>query len=313
MARVIDFLIRNQQNVPLVVLLAGAGLAHFAVSNDKRRYRSVSIGALVITFIALRASMPSIEKLEFIPHDAYLPLPTPVHTSPTSTQLILFVHGWRGDPEETWQRFPQLVAGDARFSDSADVLAINYPTYIARRNLTIAEVADWINKEGAAENLWSKYKKIAIVAHSMGGLVARDLALLRRGLTPSVTVLVEIATPHQGADPYRVESALGLATFFSWLRITAAYTEEVRPRSPTLIARHTFWQAWSLKDGRPPTRCFTSPQDDIVSQDSARFPCDDWTSYPQGSHTDLVKPESVRDTRFSLPMFEVERLLGVAR
>ena len=46
-----------------------------------------------------------------------------------SRKLILFLHGWSGDRQDTWKLFPYLVCGDYDFRDY-DVLSIGYPTYL---------------------------------------------------------------------------------------------------------------------------------------------------------------------------------------
>ncbi len=60
---------------------------------------------LCVTFVALQP-IPKTTALEF---------PTPVRQTAGNHHLIVFVHGWRGDPTESWMQFPNLVSKDKRF------------------------------------------------------------------------------------------------------------------------------------------------------------------------------------------------------
>jgi pimeloyl-ACP methyl ester carboxylesterase len=217
----------------------------------------------------------------------------------TKSNLIIFVHGWRGDSDGTWLKFPDLVRRDPRFSDT-HVVAVNYPTFIARRNLTIGETASWI-AEKLEENGVDHYSKIAIIAHSIGGLVSRKLVLQRRRGFRSVGVLVEIGTPHTGTERY--------AQLFDDLGIPIPGNDlvlEVKVGSDWLRELRNDWNAL---DPRLPTHCFTSPNDTLVPQDSALFQCDKFHYLPGFDHTGMVKPNDTGDDRYIGPTREIAAYL----
>ena len=84
-----------------------------------------------------------------------------------SRKLILFLHGWSGDRQDTWKLFPYLVCGDYDFRDY-DVLSIGYPLS-DRGNLTMEGFGGWAADKSGGE--WvGTYDQIVIVAHSIGGL-----------------------------------------------------------------------------------------------------------------------------------------------
>jgi pimeloyl-ACP methyl ester carboxylesterase len=210
-----------------------------------------------------------------------------------NTRLLVFVHGWMGDSQGTWKAFPDLACHDPDLKNT-DVLAVDYPLFMVRRNLNISELASWLNGELDNSTLkGNKYSQIAVIAHSMGGLIAREIILDRRlaGRTATVGVLVEVATPHLGANPAQLAEAFGL---------TEPLTSEMQHDSEYLRDLRTHWN--NLGDQHPKTHCFTSPEDLIVSQESAWFQCDDLRPYTQWGHIAMVKPANAEDDRYRLPI-----------
>ena len=211
--------------------------------------------------------------------------------SPDAKVLVVFVHGYTGDNIETWSNFPALLKADKR-SAGMDIISVNYPTFIARRNLGIADLSKWLYDEHRAR-VPRKYEKVVVIAHSMGGLVAREWALVidKYKVEKQFGLLIEIGTPHLGADLGALASALGLSEGFS---------DNLAPQSKYLADLADRWSKLP-KTARPTTHFFTSPQDVVVSMDSAKFQCDDGTPYPQWGHVQLVKPEDADDSRYVLP------------
>ena len=96
--------------------------------------------------------------------------PNPVNNK----SLIIFIHGFLGNASGTWRDTPQLLMQDSHFDDS-DFFFYQYkaertPIRISSR-FFMEKIEELIDKyEGNSTN---KYKKILIVAHSMGAVVAR--------------------------------------------------------------------------------------------------------------------------------------------
>ena len=118
------------------------------------------------------------------------------------------------------------------------------------------------------------------------------MAILRKlGDQQSIGLLVEIGTPHAGADGAKLAGALG---------VSKQLTEGMMRDSVVLNALASQWL--SFKKNRPKTFCFTSPQDIVVSEQSALAFCDDGTEYPRWGHTEMVKPVDALDSRYASPM-----------
>jgi triacylglycerol esterase/lipase EstA (alpha/beta hydrolase family) len=243
---------------------------------------AIRVGAVAVTSVVISPAK-------------FLETPNPFcPRSKKPTKMILFVHGWRGDQKETWRNFPSLVCQDERFQD-VEVVLIDYPTHMLNLNLNLTHLAHWLNSVFDGTN-WKAYTKIVIVAHSLGGLIAREMVVGRRlAEDPRLfEILIEIASPHMGADIAKLGEVLGLSRPFP---------EEARVGS-SFIA--TLQRHWEQIKTRPVTVCFTSPHDQIVPSESAIFQCDKTVHHPQWNHIELAKPERRGDPRYSLPMIHVE-------
>jgi pimeloyl-ACP methyl ester carboxylesterase len=212
-------------------------------------------------------------------------------------KLILFLHGWQGDREETWKLFPYLVCGDENFRDY-DVLSIGYPTYWIGSNLSMEQFGGWLADKLAANDL-QRYEKIAIVAHSIGGLLARQIVLEQRPELKNVVLLVEVGTPHLGPYKYTdLADSIGLRG--------GRLVGELQAGSPYLQKLQTDWDHLS---NRPHTFCEGSPNDYVVSLAIAQSGCDEKHAYPSLDHRALVKPTDVREDRYKIPMSAVGKYL----
>lgn len=245
-------------------------------------------GAAVAIWIAFKF----VAALRPIPPAAGLQLPELIRTGPANTSLIIFLHGWNGDAVSTWQQFPQLAQRDQRIKGH-DFLIINYPTYFLRRDLNITQLSEFIGRSLESDlHVFEHYRSVTVIAHSMGGLVAREIAIqhaLRQ--TPGrFDRLIEIATPHNGADPARLAAALG---------ISSEAAADLTRGSHFLSELRTHWMAFAA---HPPTFCAGSPQDMVVREESALADCVDQLAYPQWGHTEMVKPSDTRDYRYVVPM-----------
>ena len=211
---------------------------------------------------------------------------------------VIFIHGWTGDASETWKRYPTLMCDDERYA-TFEIVSVGYPTLMDQRGLNVVQIAEWIF-EGLRDRLKiTERERLIFVAHSMGGLVAREITLLHRlSSSPgNIVLLAELGTPHNGAQTAPLALALGLSK---------PLTVDMFEGSGTLKGLHVRWN--QLAD-RPKTLCYSSPQDSVVSQASAFYQCDYQFSFAVWNHTELVKPESREDDRYRLPTQEIARRL----
>ncbi len=215
---------------------------------------------------------------------------------PEPKGAIVFVHGFRGVAETTWQKFPELLT-----SGSSKVkAAANYDLYFFQYDSRV-EAADsahflgsFLNELGTAPG-WNiinpslgsaigtqnanirwqsknfRYEKIIICAHSLGAVVARR-ALLDRSVPPAAAWLSKVqlllfAPAHFGAKiiPLFSMTLDGLAVGFGALRISGKVGE---------VALRSYYK--SLDNLAPKSQCLTDLDRDSRARRAANPDSTDW-------------------------------------
>lgn len=317
----IDFLLRNQLWISGMLAALIVGLIYFG-----RRWLlslSVSIpsgtGALGDSMLgsltlSLKDLLGAVSKLQIglilavlfliigamgffepVPKAVALSLPPAARDFPENKRLLVFVHGWGGDPQASWQVFPELVLHDKRYQ-AFNLIVVSYPTFYARRNLGVKAMAQWLNDRFEREQVYQRYDSIWLLTHSMGGLIARELLIANRlqRENSAFKLLIEIATPHSGAQIAPLATTLG---------VSRGFVEDLAPGSVFL---NSLRDDWNLLKDRPRTFCLTSPHDMVVTEDSAIAQCDEYLRYPQWGHIEMVKPQDNKDERYLVPMSRVK-------
>jgi triacylglycerol esterase/lipase EstA (alpha/beta hydrolase family) len=254
----------------------------------------VALAGLIYLAFTIDSGKLTQRRPSIVPRDALLTWPGLACGNTNNTKLLVLLHGFTGDFPGTWKRFPDLACADNQLA-GVDVLGLEYPTYLIHNNVTIAELADWINASLDTNERYQHYEKRVIIAHSLGGLVGREMIIGRRlAEQSSFGLLIAIATPHKGATPAQL---LRIAP------LRESLTNELRPGSSylTSLAKH-----WEQLKTRPRTVCYTSLADVVVDADSALSQCDRTVTHPYAwGHIDLVKPTDATDARYAMPAQQV--------
>lgn len=129
--------------------------------------------------------------------------------SPDADDLVIFIHGLCGDTKTTWTNatthfvFPEELARDfAKENQPAYVVAFDYVSRL-QGGPSILSIADHLEFEIGELLKKHPYRRLRIVAHSMGGLVAREYILRRQPRAHPqlrVTNVVLLATPNNGNE-----------------------------------------------------------------------------------------------------------------
>jgi len=127
----------------------------------------------------------------------------PLNNSKNSDRdnLLLFVHGFNGSAEDTWEKFPEFIAADKDLSHTYDISFFCYPSHLFKSGSpTIKDLARTLKTE--ITNRYKDYKNISIVSHSTGGLIAREYILdqVKRETPIAVKHLALYAVPNSGTD-----------------------------------------------------------------------------------------------------------------
>tara|TARA_R110001599_G_scaffold172307_1_gene363684 strand:- start:1426 stop:2442 length:1017 start_codon:yes stop_codon:yes gene_type:complete len=198
---------------------------------------------------------------------------------------VVFIHGWRGD-EDSFGKIPTYVSK----STKCQTLVYSYPTSIWRKSPSIDMIArnfdNWVRNNVSSE-------RIAIVAHSMGGLVARRFVSLQFERADRIDNLIRlfvfIASPHNGA----VLANIGRhVPTFRKVQLNDLSTE-----SSFLFSLNADWNKWvSSKYSKDISiRCIVGANDKVVSINSAIGLDPNPIPILEAGHIDIVKPENEND------------------
>lgn len=201
------------------------------------------------------------------------------------TNLVLFIHGFTGDVTATWtnqngKMFPNLLLENEYIAHNFDVAAYGYFTTLLdlfadsteyfrkilsrirrrahknERNLEISELSNILSNH--LRITLSQYDNIYIVAHSMGGLLAKSLIseeIKRVGWT-KVRLFLSLAVPHQGAD----------IAVLGGLISNNLQIDNLNPVKSFINALN---QMWVDLDSKPSTKYFYGSYDQFVTKHSA--------------------------------------------
>ena len=134
-----------------------------------------------------------------------------------STDAILFIHGFMGDPNITWRKgkvyWPSIMKEDQNIiNNHIQVTTMTFPTTLLANKITLEELTQYVKDQLGI--LTSTKQNIYIVAHSMGGIVALSaLASLYetdKFMFRKVKCIILFAVPFRGSG-----LSFGLTRFLS--------------------------------------------------------------------------------------------------
>lgn len=224
--------------------------------------------------------------------------------------IVLFIHGFTGS-KETWVNnnkieLPNLLLEDEIISDNLDFAYLSYYTelmdfygtkiatnYLMKmlglkttntpKNLNIQQISDFIYS--VINYNCSQYENIIIVAHSMGGIVAKSIILeelKKYSISNKFKLFLSLAVPHNGTDWGKIGENL----------FKNRQAIDLQPLSKTLTRINNDWV--QQKTGLPKTVYFYGQFDEVVDESSAisyqyeiqdKVPCDD-------NHFSITRPDT---------------------
>ncbi len=202
---------------------------------------------------------------------------------------VVFIHGFSGDAQGTWGDFPKYLEADNILS-GWDIYAFGYDSSLlpSRKMFwssppPICTLADQF-ATSASQSILKDYNSLAILCHSMGGLVAQRALLDNSDLLQRVSHLIMYGTPSDGLE--------AASSFKFWSRQVrdmgrdSDFMQDLRARRQTLTGCATL--AFTAVAGA---------SDDFVPRESSIDPFeDDIREVVEGNHLTIVKPDA-RDHR----------------
>lgn len=223
----------------------------------------------------------------------------------TNRRLIVFVHGLWGDRRETFGAWPALIAAERAEPGHLGRYGVALLGYQSGRRATLTPRQIATNLLSHLENVVARngYEGVAVVAHSLGGIITQQILLDAINAAPTVSertrAVFLLGTPGRGAP---------LANFVSRLPIANDMAGEVVRWLQTIDGNHylaDLEQRWdSLREGRQPAGrvplyCVeeTAPYLGFVIVPPTSFvrPCTTRYTADGRDHVSLVKPATASD------------------
>jgi len=229
--------------------------------------------------------------------------------------LILFIHGFTGD-DSTWKSenfnsFSELLSDETDINNTFDIAHFSYYTKLLnlfskasnisnfikkhlslshgklKKNISVDEISNLLRTEISVK--LQNYDNIIIIAHSMGGLVAKSCIVkdFQDRVPSKIKLFISLAVPHMGAE---------LATFGKLF----SKNLQIGDLAPLNEFVHKTNDAWLKSSLRPEIKYFYGVHDDVVAKTSAA-PTDKETVTPialDENHNSISKPEGKESTTF---------------
>lgn len=192
--------------------------------------------------------------------------------------LIIFIHGLTGS-NETWKNeetsntFPDLLLTDEVIADNFDIAYFEYFTSFLNikenigifrslfaknkstpKNISLLEISNVLNTRIDYDLI--DYDSIVIIAHSMGGLIAKQSIIKYLNKNSKIKLFLSLAVPHLGSE---------LATYGDFISPNININE-LKPFSNETI---TLMQQWLNASNLPMTKYFNGVYEGTVNKNSA--------------------------------------------
>ena len=180
--------------------------------------RHLAVAALLVSLVVLVVSAEPGFAQNLVPDDP---------TALGERFPLILIHGWCGS-EATWDSFRQFFTATPQLTDRFKLYYFNFATGPGTVPLPICPDVDSDHTVERvrllAQNLrdalptipgLAPAKEVAILAHSLGGLIARSY-LEEFETSHSPLVLITLATPHHGTTIANDVDPLGLLTSLYW-------------------------------------------------------------------------------------------------
>ncbi len=215
--------------------------------------------------------------------------------SENANNLILFIHGFSGLAESTFGAIPSLLMDQVKL-DGWDMIPVGYAENILPElgnnvwatTTDLQIIATYLTS--AITHKYSKYKRIAIVAHSLGGLVAQETLLsLQDNELKKISHVLLFATPSAGISLQVVEHTK--QENLKELNESGQYIKNLRSK-------------WASKfNGIYPFsfKVVAATRDDFVTIDSCLGPfANEFRAVVEGNHFSIVAVQNKDSDSFNL-------------
>jgi len=215
------------------------------------------------------------------------------YRSEGNENIVCFIHGFSGDPESTFKPIPEFIIAENELN-GWDVLSIGYSTDLMPNigkgiwaaSPDILKIANYL--QTSLDILFEHYNRVALIGHSMGGLVIQR-AILNRNDIHKISHVLFYGTPSGG---------LRKAWFLRWFKNQISDMDYEGEFIKNL--RNEWNERFNHKY---PFKFATvaGELDEFVPINSSLEPFPkDYHCVTAGNHITMVKPETNMDTSFQV-------------
>jgi len=216
------------------------------------------------------------------------------HRATKANAAIMFVHGFGGNADSTWGNFPKFLMAEAALANW-DVFSLGYSTSLAfdiagvwsadPEIITLGGLVETV----ADERPIDRYQSIAILAHSMGGLLVQRALLSNSALRKRVSHVLLFGTPSNGLEK--------ASPFHFWKR----QIRDMAIGSPFITSLRSDW-ATTIGPNAPFTFVSVAgDRDEFVPRTSSIEPFPEpYRKVAYGNHLEIVKPPDVEHLGYKI-------------
>ena len=205
-----------------------------------------------------------------------------------SKAAIVFIHGFGGDTTGTWGRFPEFIKTEPKLN-GWDVFAVGYPSSLRVDVVGIWEadpdldIASLSLRTAISVLPLCRYRSLAIIAHSMGGLIAQR-AVIDQEVMAGIGHLILFGCPSAGLTKASVGADLKRQS--RDMSVGSSFIESLR----------SDWSA-RFKERIPfSLRVVAGERDEFVPASSSLSPFpSEYQRVVPGNHLEIVKPQAALD------------------
>jgi len=209
--------------------------------------------------------------------------------------LLLFVHGFSGESKGTFGKIPTMLQSDSNF-DGWAMKPLGYSPIVQPKLgkdiwgaiLDVDKIAGFLKT--SIQYKFKKYDRIAIVAHSLGGLVVQKAILgLDDDNRNRISHLIMFGTPSNGISPEVLTKQWN--SKYSEMSSEGNFIKSLRNNW-----KQTFNGTYPFK-----LKVAASTEDQTVTIDSCHGPFgQEYREFVDGKHLMMVKPKDENDDAYSL-------------
>jgi pimeloyl-ACP methyl ester carboxylesterase len=227
-------------------------------------------------------------------------------------EAVIFVHGYRGSPRTTWEQFPDLLNQTAEFRE-LDCFFWGYDSVYEHTEACADRLYDFLGhvltseaSSGRPASIPAKdklpYRRVLVVAHSMGAVISRRALLLgdEAGVPWTKKVrLVLYAPAHHGARLELVDSLLPglLGRIWGFAQVLSPAINQLRPGSPYLSSLAEDVKEALATSPKPKhliaLRVVHARREIVLLLPEKRFCEDPRSEMIDGTHISICKPTAV--------------------